>query len=158
MIAANKKGRTTKAAATRPTIEEKATKLREVMAQCYGSENMYRHNIAGLIYTDGVKLVAEYGEAYWLIDAVASYQGRGKLARDPMLVDFQIWKLTVDRESRLAVLTCQADTGCPAAVRQEIEYTDFPLDEIKFYVERGGHYDARGNVVAHMTMMLPSER
>lgn len=111
-----------------------------------GTDNWWRHWTGRLIYTDGVAYVVENGGG-WLIDAIASYQGQPALAT-PMLKDFQIWTLKVDREARTAVLTCQADSNSANAVRQDIPYTDFPLDEIKFYVERG----------QEMTLMLSTER
>ena len=68
----------------------------------------------------------------WLVDAIASYQGTRALKTD-MLKDFQIWILKVDREAKKGVLTCIADDGWPPAITQEIEYTDFPLDEITLW-------------------------
>jgi len=117
--------------------------LREIdLGYFTGTEEWHRHP-SGLLYTDGVKYVAENGGAYWLIDAVASYQGEPALALTE-LQEFQLWELAVDRERNSAVLTCRADTGRKPVVRQEIEYTDFPLDEIKLYVECG-------------VLLLPSE-
>ncbi len=99
--------------------------------QFTGTENYYRHG-SGLLYTDGVKYVAEEGKAYWLIDAIASYQRELKSER---LREFQLWELRV--QDRQGVLTCKEDSDCPEVVRQEIEFTDFPLDYIKLYVESG---------------------
>lgn len=50
-----------------------------------GTEHWYKHWLGGLLYTDGVKYVADQAGAYWLIDAIASYQGgRGRWLRtDP---------------------------------------------------------------------------
>jgi len=103
-----------------------------------GTDDYYKHWTGKLVYTDGVKYVAEKGGAHWLIDAIASYQF--KLSGIP----FQIWILRVDLENNTAVLTMQEDSGEPELVRQEIKFTDFPLDEIKFYLVDG-------------VLMLPSE-
>jgi len=62
-----------------------------------------------------------------------------------MLCDFQIWQLKVT--GKKATVTCLRDTD-DVAFTQEIEYTDFPLSEIKLYCERG----------EEMTVMLPNER
>jgi hypothetical protein len=43
-------------------------------------------------------------------------------------------------------------------VRQEIETTDFPLDEITFYVERGGYGTCEADWTPCLVLMLPSER
>lgn len=119
------------------------------LAQFSCTEQWYRHPLCRrLIYTDGVKYVAENGGgqgAYWLIDAIASYQGSKELKGE----EFQIWELTVDLEKKTCVLTCRADTGLPALVTQEIEYTDFDLPYIKFYCE---------GTEEQMTLCLPAER
>jgi hypothetical protein len=120
------------------------------LGQFYGTENYYRHWTRQLVYTDGIHYLAEHGAA-WLVDAVASYQTEPKLNKGD-LADFQIWHLKVNAD-KSAVLTCKADSGRPAVVTQNIEYTDFPLGELKLYVELGG---VGGKPVK--VLMLPSER
>lgn len=106
-----------------------------------GTNQYYRHWAMRLVYTDGVKYVANDADAYWLLDAISSYQTRTFL-KDPMLQEFQVWKLTVNANDT-ATLVCERDTN-DVVVTQEIAYTDFPLDEIKFYLVTG-------------VLMLPSE-
>ncbi len=80
-----------------------------------------------------MKFLAEKAGAFWLIDLVASHQ-TARLRQE----EFQLWILTVDRDNTpMAVATCQADTGKPLLVRQEIDYTDFPLPSIKLYLVDG---------------------
>lgn len=50
-----------------------------------------------------------------------------------MLSQMQFWKLGVDLEKSSAVLTCDRDKG-NVVIAQEIEYTDFPLAEVKIWV------------------------
>jgi hypothetical protein len=58
-----------------------------------GSEQFYRHSmVKNFTYTEGVKYLAEEAEAYWLIDAIASYQP--KLQKIEMARYFQLWYLT----------------------------------------------------------------
>ena len=109
----------------------------EDLAQFNCTENHYRH-FTGLKYTDGVKFMAEVGEAYWLIDAIASYQAGLK---DPILKAFQLWELVVTNGS--AVLTARPDSDQEPVITQEIPYTDFPFD-IKLWVSSG-------------VLLLPSE-
>ena len=97
-----------------------------------GTSRYYKHMFGRLLYTDGVHFLEENGAA-WLIDAVASYQG---VKLDRQTQGFQLWILKVTDGS--AVLTCQRDSGTPNLVKQEIPYTDFPLAEIKLYVEGEG--------------------
>lgn len=113
------------------------------LTQFCGSSEFFQHWTKRLIYTEGVHFMAEHGRAYWLIDAVASYQPDKRIASRPDLVDFQLWELAV-AEDKSAVLAMRGDSGQPAVITQEIPFTDFPLEQIKFYVCNG-------------TLMLPSE-
>ena len=102
------------------------------LAQFTGSEHAYRHPF-GIAYTDGVKFMAERADAYWLIDAIASYQASLK---GPILKVFQVWQLVV-HDDRSATLTVRADSDQEPAITQEISYTDFPLGEVKLWVSGG---------------------
>lgn len=113
------------------------------LSQFTGSETFYRHWTRRLIYTDGVKYLADEAGAFWLIDAVASYQLDKRIAENESLVAFQLWELKV-KEDKSAVLTMRADSGQPAIITQELEYTDFPLETVKLFVCSG-------------TLLLPSE-
>jgi hypothetical protein len=132
-----------------------AIELQKELQQCSGTENYYRTMFSKLVYTDGIKLLADRAGAYWLIDVIASYQRQ--CDRDEMLQDFQLWYL-VRPDSELiphlshahqngCIITCWTDTPSTAAtpkIRQDVPLTDFPLPDIKLYV--------RDSV-----LMLPSE-
>ena len=108
------------------------------LRQFTGSEHWYRHGIARkVLFTDGAKYVADTGGAYWLLDAIAFAQAEKLVSAE----QFQLWKLKVQNQT--ASLTCEDGNG-NAVYRQEIEYTDFPLDEIAFYFTNN-------------TILLPSE-
>jgi len=113
------------------------------LAQFCGSPEFFQHWTKRLIYTEGVQYMAEHGGAYWLIDAVASYQPDQRIASRQDLVDFQLWQLVVAQD-KSAVLTMRGDSHQPAVITQEIPSTDFPLKQIRLYVCNG-------------TLMLPSE-
>jgi len=98
-----------------------------------GTEEYHPHPMSGLLFTDGVKFLALRAGALWLIDIIGSHQPMCQ--KDRMLRDFQLWKLVV-AEDKSGVVTCERDTD-DLAIKQEIEYTDFPLKEIKLYVENG---------------------
>ena len=99
------------------------------LAQFTGSENWYRHGInRNVLYTDGAQHVAEHGGAYWLLDEIAIAQLYNKRVASK---EFQFWKLTV-RPDRTATLTCD-DGNDNIVLTKEIEFTDFPLDEITLY-------------------------
>ena len=111
-----------------------------------GSEDFYEYKMLGrfrvFVYTDGIKYLCENAKAYWLLDAIASYQPKCK--KDPMLKDMQFWTLKKHESGSGATLTCERDSG-DVAIKQEIPYTDFPLDEVKVWLENG-------------TLYLPNER
>lgn len=90
-----------------------------------GTENYYRHWLK-FNYTDGVRFLAQEVECYWLLDAIGSYQYKVKN------IPFQIWTLKVN-EDKTAVLEMKEDSGQPVIIRQEIQYTDFPLEGIELY-------------------------
>jgi len=104
-----------------------------------GSENLYKHQLSTLKYTDGVKYVADTVGAYWLIDAIGSYQ-HTKAMRDN---EFQTWELSY--EGRLDYYKLLATDGNgKVLIKQKIESSDFPKDGIKMFVSHG-------------VLMLPSE-
>ena len=107
------------------TPQEIASKLN----QFYGSATLYKHWL-GLNYTEGMQYLAEEANCYWLLDAIASHQTKQFLL-NPKLREFQIWHLQVQDNS--GVLICEWDTN-QEVLRQEIEYTDFPLSHIKLYL------------------------
>lgn len=108
------------------------------LRQFTGTDQYYRHSLCRNVqYTDGVRYVGEAAGAYWLIDKVATNQLDAKIRRE----EFQSWKLAVKDGS--AVLTCDDGNG-NIVHSEEITFTDFPLDEIEFWVEN--------NVI-----LLPSE-
>ena len=97
--------------------------------QFYGSATLYKHWL-GLNYTEGMQYLAEEANCYWLLDAIASRQTNQFLS-NLKLREFQIWNLQVQNNS--GVLICEWDTN-QEVLRQEIEYTDFPLSHIKLYL------------------------
>lgn len=104
------------------------------LAQFIGTTTYYQHPF-GIQYTDGVQYLAENGKAYWLIDAIASWQFNSKVRNDRMLQEIQFWKLIV-HEDRSATLVCERDEG-DSVVTQMIPFTDFPLQRITLYVQEG---------------------
>jgi hypothetical protein len=99
------------------------------LAQFNGSDNWYRHPInRNVLYTDGAQHVAEHGGAYWLLDEIAIIQPYNKVVAGE---EFQVWKFTVGSD-RSATLSC-ADGNDNILFTKEIEFTDFPLDEITMY-------------------------
>ncbi|MEG4503802.1 hypothetical protein QUA81_13135 [Microcoleus sp. F6_B4] len=126
--------------------------LKKGLQHCTGTTQYFRHPF-GLHHTDGVQYLVKNAECYWLIDAIASYQHQ--LVKNQNLKEFQVWLLIVGNNHEFlkptvnndAVLTCWEDTpeaGTEPVIRQDISFTDFPLPEMKLYVQE-------------LILMLPSE-
>ena len=99
----------------------KSTITKADLNQFTGTEQYYRHWLKGIVYTDGVKYVAESAGAYWLIDLIASYQ--------PLEVEFQVWELRKEGEAWCVECT---DGNENFVLKQDIPYTDFPEDFMPF--------------------------
>lgn len=112
------------------------------MAQASGTEGYHRFSILfpKTVLTDGVLQLCKDAECFWLMDIIGSYQHK-LLPKE----DFQVWTLTVKDKEGVVVAT---DGNDNELVRQELEYTSFPLDNLKLFV----HYNGELQVV-----MLPSE-
>jgi len=104
--------------------------LKEELNQFAGTEHYYKHWLGKIVFTDGVKYLADKADAYWLIDLIASYQPTIKN------VPFQVWVLKVNAD-KTAEATMHADADKPALIKQVIKYTTFPLNEIKLWLIDG---------------------
>jgi hypothetical protein len=111
--------------------------LRE-LAHFTGDLERYRHWTGRPIYTPGVRHLAERAGAYWLIDLISSWIDHETLKGE----DFIVWTLTVNADRGARAIA--EDGNGRELVRQEIAFTDFPLDEIALYLTDG-------------TLLLPGE-
>ena len=112
-----------------------------------GTQTYYSHWLPRFYYTDGVNFLASEAQAYWLIDAIASYQTNPNLLSNPALQQIQFWNLEVNFD-KSACLKCLEDDGMAPAVTQTIPYTDFPLEKLTLYLQKGNGY---------WVLMVPSE-
>ena len=69
--------------------------------------------------------LAENGGAYWLLDAIASWQ------KELNSSQIQFWMLIVNADNS-AVLTCERDDE--PVITQQIPFTDFPLSEVTLWL------------------------
>jgi hypothetical protein len=100
--------------------------------QFTGSERFYRYN--GVILTDGTKYLAEQAGCFWLMDIIVSIKPQFK-TYDPYNT-FWVAQLNVYKEKNnsFAIFNLYDGNDSPPVYTQEIEYTDFPLSEIKLYI------------------------
>jgi len=104
-----------------------------------------------VVLTDGAYYLAETAGAFWLMDIIGSVYTAHPERKKFWDEGFAVWTLKV--ENKKGVVT--ADDGNDNIVySQEIEFTDFPLSEMKLFVEIGETIN-EGEV---MVVMLPSER
>lgn len=130
---------------------ESTQQLQNSLDQFAGGHTGYLHPLnRKVIYTPGVKFLAQSCEAYWLIDAIVSYFGSTQMnqaiKQDARLSDMQFWTLVVTGQS--AVLSARADRSVPPFIEQLISFTDFPLESIAIWAGFDGSY---------WTLYLPSE-
>lgn len=112
--------------------------LQSELSQFIGTKKLYRITSRHVL-TDGTKYLAEQAKSFWLFDAIASHLTR---SYDDY---FAVARLVVKDSS--AVLTLD-DGNDNVFASQAIEYTDFPLNEIKLYCSFDGE---------HWVIMLTSE-
>jgi hypothetical protein len=119
--------------------------LRDQLAQFTGSETFTRHALLRrMVMTEGVRWLADHAQAHWLTDAIASYQHEPQVREE----HFQSWCLRVNTQARSATLHMTDGNSNTSIVQQQIDYTDFPLEEITLWLIAQG---------AHLVLMLPSE-
>jgi hypothetical protein len=126
------------------TEMEKKLLTHQDLRQFTGDLTRYRHWMnRRVIYTPGIKHLAGQAQAYWLVDAIASYFGSNEMIRaslrDLRLRDMQFWRLDVWAD-RSALLIARADSGEEPFIRQSIEYTDFPLDYVDIWAAYDGEH------------------
>jgi hypothetical protein len=92
------------------------------------------------VLTDGTRYLAEQGACFWMMDAIASHLCEIGTADWFVLVRVQV------TEGRAVMI--YEDGNDREHARQEIPYTDFPLDSITLYA----CWDQE-----HWVIMLPSE-
>lgn len=111
-------------------MEMTAERLTEELCYFTGTEKWHRHSLSRCLYTDGIKYLAEKADAYWLIDAVLSYQKKLKN------INFQLWNLKKEKGNSF-ILTCREDKNSPVLISQKIKFSDFILEKFEFYCITG---------------------
>ena len=109
------------------------------LAQFTGTEKHHRISRRHLL-TDGTRYLAEKAACFWMMDAVASH-----LSEIGTKDWFVLVRVSVAQGRAVMVYE---DGNDHELARQEIPYTDFPLDAITLYA----CWDTQ-----HWVIMLPSE-
>lgn len=117
-----------------------------------GDIERYAHPLCRhVIYSPGMRYLAEVGRAYWLLDEIAFTLGsqstmRRLIAKDARAAEMLFWRLRV-RDDKTAVLIGEVDEG-QTVMRRAFTYTDFPLDRVEIWSAFDG---------TRWTIYLPSE-
>ena len=110
-----------------------------MLARFTGTERYYRISRHHLL-TDGTKYLAEEAECFWMMDAIASHLSE---------IGTEDWFVQVKLQVHGIQATMIYDDGNGNELaRQEIPYTDFPMEAVSLYACWDGE---------HWVIMLPSE-
>lgn len=129
--------------------------LRRRLADHTGSTRPYRHSLVrSFFYTEGVREFAQHagGGAYWLLDILGT---EPKIREHVMGKGFAIVVLNVVGSQALLTVANDLDdrNGFEDVVfRRQIEFTDCPVGEWKFYLE-----PTRIGAVTGVMCLLPQE-
>ena len=110
-----------------------AYEIRRALREFRGTEKYYKHFFPGkspILLTDGCNFIRERMNAFWIFDAILSYQCEKILIH----VNFQIWELRQSKKDLSWLLTCREDSDKKPLITQNIEFSDFPIPEIKIWV------------------------
>lgn len=117
-----------------------------------GDLERYRHWANHrVIYTAGIRHMADAGGAHWLVDKIALALGskplQQRFATDPRAAEMLFWTLRVNPDAS-ATLVAIVDKGEAPIFECRIDYTDFPLDRADIWTAFDG---------GKWTLYLPSE-
>ena len=123
---------------------EAPERIRSALACQIGTEHYWKvfPDDNAFKITDGVKVMAEMCEAFWLVADILACQHTQKAKREA----FQTWTLTLNTEGKSSNALLVGENGNGKLIAKlEIPYTDFPLPEgITLFLEDG-------------VLLLPSE-
>lgn len=113
-------------------------KLKDALRNFTGTEGYLRYNpllFPRLVLTDGAQFLAEEAGAYWLMDMVGSY-----LPEIPADEHFVLVRYAGTPGSSGLFSMTDDDPANQTYTRQSVEYSNFPLDEIRLYLTRQEGY------------------
>ena len=119
------------------------------VSQFTGTEAYHRWTpLSKSVLTDGAKYVAEQLQAYWLFDEIDLQIKHGKMPK----LDMYFTTFIVSLEFSIGKLSIEDGNG-KVLKTKSIDYTDFPLPEIKIW-SASTATEQSGQFFVHM---LPSE-
>lgn len=98
------------------------TRANDFFGASNGSETFYSHKPSLILFTEGIKALADACQAYWLIDLIISHQS----TKEVNLERFQVWELNRSKGSRFEIIA--TDGNGNEVVSQSIPFSDFQYD------------------------------
>ncbi len=98
----------------------------QILAQFTGTETWYK-GFGSILYTEGVRYVADTAGAYWWLSDIFAYQLDPKVKAE----EFQVWKLLVEENGSAKMII--EDGNKNLVVQYNIAYTDFPEKEFTLW-------------------------
>lgn len=111
------------------------------LSQFTGTDGYHRY-MGNMLLTDGTRYMAEACGAFWLLDTIYSVQTNPEINKEEM----QVCKLKMTGENTCVVTI--TDGHKSILHEQDIQFTDFPLDEITLWATVQDK---------HRVILLPSE-
>jgi len=114
--------------------KQTAKEIERNLSYYTGTDGYHRFN-GNILLTDGVKYMAEACQAYWFLNIIWSVLSTSKIINE---YDRVICKLEkTDEDTALVTLD---DGNKNILYFQTIDFTDFPLQEIKVFAFQDGEY------------------
>jgi hypothetical protein len=139
-------------------LEIERRRLKHDLNGFYATSEWHQHRCFArypVALTDGALYLAQHGgakgaTAFWLMDVIASYQGEKQMRR---IENPQLWKIkcTGEGSKRSCVVSCGNNPEKPI-IKQEIEYTNFLLDEYELYASLEP-YDESGKLALIISLI-----
>lgn len=110
--------------------------LKNELRKFTGTTAYHRLSLFPILVTDGVRFLAQEAKCYWLIDEIgANTQNLDKVEERFAVVKL---KLNADKDQGVLRIT-NGNSGKEEVeyLNQLISYTDFPIDEIELYLQKG---------------------
>ena len=110
-----------------------------------GTENYYKHTLCPIIYTDGVKWLAETLECHWLIDDIAIFSHNLRKSYDFLTITF------TSTAYNQGVLVFE-DGNNQVLLRKKYTFCDLrtTTESLRFYLTQDGGFNKQ-------VLLLPSE-
>ena len=113
----------------------KANELEVELQFFMGSDARYRHaQDQNVLYTPGVKHLANRAKAHWLLDSIVSALKSPEFmlaeSENPLVGEIHYWELNTNRLDGTAILHAESDYGSEPFIKRNFTLIDFPFDQI----------------------------